>query len=56
MLLSCGTLGLDWERTSLSMYYEACEAHSIANDPKSPKAEPVADEFKSFMKGRFAKG
>lgn len=55
MLKSCGTLGLDWERTSFSMYLEACEAHNIALDPKQDHA-PADPEFRDFMKRQFARG
>lgn len=55
MLISCGTLGLDWERTSFSMYLEACEAHNISLDPNASKVEPADPDFRDFMKRRFAK-
>lgn len=46
VLVNCGELGLSWERTSLSMYLEAC----AARDPEAPKADPVSDEgLRRFM-------
>lgn len=53
MLASCGVLGLDWEEVSLSMYFEAVEAHN--SDGGSGAGAPT-DEFKDFMRGRFGAG
>lgn len=55
MLVSCGTLGLDWGQTSLSMFLEACEAHNASTDPKNDTT-PADPEFRDFMKKQFARG
>jgi len=55
VLASCGALGMDWERTSLSMFMEAVEAHNAPTDGK-PSASDMSDDFRSFMRGRFAQG
>lgn len=45
-------MGLNWERASLSSYFEALEAHNAAHDPKPRKATGSSDTsaLSRFMK------
>lgn len=45
---------LNWERLSLSGYFEALEAHNEAQDTGKPKHEPASPEFREQMRGVFA--
>lgn len=42
MIANCGALHLNWERLSMSGYFEALEAHNIANEPKSKSSDEPA--------------
>ena len=52
MIASCGALGLDWERTSLSMFIEGVEAHNASMSPDKDR-EPASPEFRDFMRRHF---
>jgi hypothetical protein len=43
-------LGIDWERTTLSEYYEALEAHNEADNKSGPISEKSAEELRAFNK------
>lgn len=45
---------LDWERMSLSGYFEALEAHNAAHDPEAGKRQPASPEFRDQMQRIFA--
>jgi len=52
VLSSCGVLGMDWERVSLSMYLEAVEAHNSGGEGGG--SAPPSEGFKAFMQWRFS--
>ena len=51
MIANCGQLGLDWQHTSLSAYFEALEAHNAAYESGGAKPKPTGDltRLKQFM-------
>ena len=44
---------LNWERLSLSGYFEALAAHNEAHDTGKPKHEPASPEFREQMRKVF---
>ena len=50
LIANCGGMGLDWERLSLSGYFEALEAHNEAagGDGKTKGVQDV-DRLRRFM-------
>ncbi len=50
MIANCGGMGLDWERLSLSGYFEALEAHNeAAGGDGKPKGVQDVDRLRRFM-------
>lgn len=49
ILSNCGSLGLDWERISLSGYLEALDAHNAAFE-KSDRDVQVSDWMRGAMR------
>jgi len=56
VIASCGTLGLDYTRASLSEFLEGAEAYAEASKGEGGKPEPASPEFTAWMKERFRGG
>ena len=52
--MNCGTMGLDWERLSLSGYLEAIVSHT-ADGPDKQEAE-MTPRMRRFMDAHRTKG
>lgn len=51
IIANCGTLQLNWERTSLSTYFETLEA---SNDAQGGGAKEMSDDKKAMIKRAMA--
>lgn len=49
-------MGLDWERLSLSGYFEALEAHNEASDPNAAKSKAQAGDLDRLKRAMQATG